>query len=165
MKTIAGIFDSELDADNAVAALLSEGFEKDDISLIMPDKTRDKLFDSTDDEANRVAKGGAVGAALGGAIGALIAGLTTVGVIMVPGGSLLVVGPVIAALSGAGAGAAIGGLSGALIRAGYAADEANQFEQEVGKGKAIVLVHATNDNKAVVAESAMSSSGAVTRAA
>jgi hypothetical protein len=164
MKTIAGIFESNITADRAVSALLDEGFTKDEISLIMSDKTRQKIFTSTDDEANRVARGGAVGAALGGALGALAAGLTTVGIIVVPGGSLLAVGPVIAALSGAGAGATVGGLAGALIQAGFAADEANQYAEEINHGKFVVVVHASGD-RAMIAESVLSNAGAITRAA
>ncbi len=165
MKTVAGIFDSELTADRAVSSLLDEGFNKDDISLIMSDKTRDKLFSSTDDEANRVAKGGIVGAALGGAMGALLAGLTTVGIVILPGGSLLAVGPIVAALYGAGAGGAIGGLSGSLISAGFAADEANRYEEEVKRGKAVVVVHVANDERARAAQAALSVSGASVKAA
>jgi hypothetical protein len=165
MKTVAGIFDSEITADRAVSSLLDEGFSKDDISLIMSSKTRDSLFSSTDDEANRVAKGGIFGAALGGTLGALVAGLTTVGIVVLPGGGLLAVGPVIAALSGAGAGGVFGGLSGALISAGFAADEASRYEEEIKRGKVIVIVHAPNEQKAIVAEAALAMSGASIKAA
>lgn len=165
MKNVAGIFDNNMTADRAVAALLDEGFEKDDISMIMSDRTRDKLFSSTDDEANRVAKGGIIGATFGGALGALAAGLTTVGVIMLPGGSLLAVGPIIAALSGAGAGGAIGGLSGALISAGFAATDANRYEEEVNNGKAVVIVHVSNNEEAARAKLALSAAGALIKAA
>lgn len=160
MSKIAGIFDNEVTADRAVAALLNEGFTKDEISLIMSDKARDKLFSSTDDEANRVAKGGILGAALGGTLGALLAGLTTVGVVIVPGVSLMAVGPIVAALYGAGAGGAIGGISGSLISAGFAADEANRFEEEIKNGKAVVIVHADSEVKARAAEEALTVCGA-----
>lgn len=165
MKNVAGIFDSSLAADRSVSELLAEGFSKDDISLIMSEATRDRIFSSTDDEANRVAKGGLTGAAFGGALGAILAGLTTVGIIIAPGAGLLAVGPVVAALSGAGAGAAVGGLSGALISAGFAADEANRFEEELKRGKAVVLVHTSDDRKAVIAESVLRISGAIVKAA
>lgn len=165
MKVVAGIFDNDLTADRAVSSLLDEGFSKDEISLIMSDKTRDKIFSSTDDEANRVAKGGIVGASIGGTLGALIAGLTTVGVLVLPGGGLLAVGPIVAILYGAGAGGTIGGLSGALISAGFAADDANRYEEEINQGKAIVIVHAGNKDKAIRAEMALSTSGATIKAA
>ena len=114
---------------------------------------------------NRVAKGGALGAALGGALGALIAGLTGIGAIALSGGTLLAVGPVVAALYGAGAGGAVGGLSGALISAGFAADEANRYAEEIKRGKAVVIVHAAGEEKAAIAKSALSTSGATIKAA
>jgi hypothetical protein len=165
MKTVAGIFDTTIAADRAVAFLMDEGFNKEEISLVMTEKAHHKLFDRTDDEASRVTKGGAAGAVIGGALGALIAGLTTVGVILIPGSGLMAVGPVVAALSGAGVGAVAGGLSGALIRAGFAADDANRFEEEVKLGKTVVIVHAANDNRAAIATSALKDSGAVLEAA
>jgi uncharacterized Rossmann fold enzyme len=165
MTDVAGIFDNQLSADRAVSALLDEGFSKDDISLLMTDKTHHRLFSSTDDEANRVAKGGVAGAAIGGALGALLAGLGTVGIIVVPGAGLMAVGPLVAALSGAGAGATIGGLSGALIRAGFAADDANRFEEEIKNGKAVVIVHAHGDDKETIARSVLADAGAVTEMA
>lgn len=165
MKSVAGIFDSSLAADRSVSELLAEGFSNSDISLLMSEATRDKLFSSTDDEAERVAKGGLAGAAIGGTLGALLAGLTTVGVIFLPGAGLLAVGPVVAALSGAGAGATVGGLSGALISAGFAADEANTYEEDLKRGKAVVIVHAGDENRAAIARAILRNSGAATRAA
>ncbi len=155
MITVSGIFDNSITADAAVSELLSEGFVKDDISLLMSDQTRDRLFSSTDDEANRVAKGTVAGAVAGGALGALLVGLTAAGVIVTSGGILVASGPVVAALSGAGAGAIAGGLSGALIRAGFAADEANRYAEEIKQGKAVVIVHAKDDQKAATARAAM----------
>lgn len=160
MITIAGIFDSDIVADKAVSELLSDGFVRDDISLIMSDQTRDRLFSSTDDEANRAAKGAVAGAAVGGTLGAIVAGLTAAGAIMTSGGALLVAGPIVAALSGAGAGGVVGGFAGALIRAGFAADEANRYEEEIKRGKAVVIVHADNENKAAIARAAFRIYGA-----
>jgi len=79
MKNVAGIFDNEILADRAVSELLAEGFVKDDISLLMSDQTRNNLFNRTDDEANRTAKGAVAGATIGGALGAILAGLTAAG--------------------------------------------------------------------------------------
>jgi hypothetical protein len=165
MKYVAGIFDSRMEAEQALAELLNAGVERDKISLIMTDQTKGKLFSSTDDEGTRAAKGAAAGAAIGGALGALVAGLTAVGSIVVPGAGLLAAGPIVAALSGAGAGAAVGGLSGALVRAGIAAAEANRYEEEVKAGKAVVIVHPANDNEALTSHDIMRAHHALTEAA
>lgn len=166
MKTVAGIFDNKIAADAAVSQLLDRGFVKDDISLIMSDTTRDALFSSTDDEANRAAKGAVAGATVGGVLGALLAGLTTAGALVTSGGALLVAGPIVAVLTGVGAGAVAGGLAGALVRAGFAADEANRFEEEIKRGKAVVLIHAEDERRAQIARDIFTTSGGiVTKAA
>jgi hypothetical protein len=165
MKNVAGIFNSKIVADNAVSELLDAGFAKDDISLLMSDKTRNEIFSSTDDEADRAAKGGVTGAVIGGALGALIAGLVAAGSIVTSGGVLLVAGPIVAALAGAGAGGTAGGIAGALISAGFAADEANRYDDEIKRGKAIVLVHARDAAEAARAHTALEDSGATFKAA
>lgn len=160
MKAVTGIFDNEISADRAVSDLLNEGFAKDDISLLMSEQTRNKIFSSTDDEANRTAKGAVAGAAFGGAIGALIAGLTSAGAIVTTGGVLLAAGPIVAMLSGVGVGAIAGGLSGALIRAGFAADEANRYEEEIKRGKAVVILHTSDDRQATLGREVFRNAGA-----
>ena len=165
MTNIAGIFDSKIEADAAVSKLLDTGFNKEDMSLIVSDHVRHIIFASpTDDESARTAKGGTAGALFGGALGALIAGLTLVGVIVVPGSGLLVAGPLAAIFVGIGAGAAAGGLSGALISAGFAVDEAKRYEEEIRHGKAVIVVH-TTDEMAAAARSVLHSSNATIKAA
>ena len=146
MKNVAGVFDSKKEANAAVSSLLDTGFSKEHMSLIVSDNAHHALFPApADDEAMRTIEGGAAGALIGGALGALVAGLTLVGVVLVPGSGLLAVGPIMAALTGAGAGAIAGGLSGALIRAGYAVDEAKRYEKAIRHGKAVIIVHATDE--------------------
>jgi len=165
MVHIAGVFDSKKEADAAVAKLLDTGFKKENLSLIVSDNARHAIFPHpVDDESARAMKGGAEGALIGGALGALIAGLTVVGVVMVPGSGVLVAGPLVAALSGAGAGAVAGGLSGALISAGFAVDEAKRYEEEIRHGKAVIVVHAT-DEMAAAARVALRSGNATIKAA
>jgi len=165
MNTVTGIFERKADANSALSELLDAGFTKSDISLIVSDKARNTIFGPTEDETSRAAKGGATGAALGGAAGAIIAGLTATGSLLVPGANLLMVGPIVAILSGAGAGAAVGGLTGALINAGIPESEAGRYESELTAGKAIIIVHAANAAKADMARSILQSTGAMTRAA
>ena len=165
MTNIAGVFDSKKEADAAVAKLLDTGFKKENLSLIVSDNARHTIFASpTDDESTRTEKGGAAGAVIGGALGALIAGLTLVGVVMVPGSGILIAGPLFSTLSGAGAGALVGGLSGALISAGFAVDEAKRYEEEIRHGKAVIVVHTTNE-MAAAARAALRSGNATIKAA
>jgi hypothetical protein len=116
MTKIAGVFDSKMEAEQAIANLLETGFTRNDMSLILSDNVRHSVFASPEDDQDiKAAMGGVAGALIGGALGALLASLTLVGVVVVPGVGLLATGPIVAALSGAGAGAIVGGLRHCLI--------------------------------------------------
>lgn len=166
MTNVAGVFDSRKEADAAVLKLLDAGFKKEDLSMIISDHAHHAIFSApTDDESTRTIEGGVIGALIGGTLGALIGGFTLVGLIIIPGsGGLLAVGPLVTALSGAGAGAAAGGLSGALISAGFAADEAKHYEEEIRHDKAVIVVH-TTDEMARAARVALRSGNATIKAA
>src|ERR1700760_720882 len=127
MANIVGIFDNAVLANQTIADLLSIGLTKDDISLVMSDKAKNNFSAATKDTGDRAVVDSAIGAGTGGVIGALLAGLTMAGAVVIPGVSLLVVGPLVAALTGAGAGAAVGGLTGALAAAGISAVEASKY--------------------------------------
>ncbi len=163
--TIAGIFDSAPLANEAIASLLSAGLTKDDISLLMSNKTHEHFSAATKDTGDRTIVDTAIGAGTGGVLGALLAGLTTVGAVLVPGAQLLVVGPVIAALSGAGAGAALGGLAGALSAVGISAAESSRYSDELKAGKAVVLAHTHNDKQALTARAVLMNEGAQVKVA
>jgi hypothetical protein len=151
--------------DCSVWGLDYTGFSKEHLSLIVSDNARHTLFPvPSDDAVVRTVEGAAAGALIGGAFAALIAGLTLVGIVVVPGSGLLAVGPIFAALSGAGGGAILGGLSGGLISAGFAVDEAIHYEKEIRHGKAVIIVHAT-DEMAPAARVALRSSHATIKAA
>ncbi len=165
MTNVTGVFDSKKEANAAVSKLLDTGFAREDMSLIVSDNLHHTFFASpVDDEHTRVEKGAATGALFGAALGGLVAGLTLVGIVVVPGSGLLVAGPLIAILSGAGAGAAAGSISGALISAGFAVDEAKRYEEEIRHGKAVIVVH-TSDEMVDAARSALRSSNAKIKAA
>ncbi|HEU5047266.1 MAG TPA: hypothetical protein VFT64_05410 [Rickettsiales bacterium] len=165
MTTVAGIFDSRIEAERAFSLLLEQDFRKEDISLLISDKARHTIFPPpVNDEGERATRGGAAGALFGGSIGALVAGLTAVGNIVVPGMGLLASGPLTAILAGLGTGAVAGGLSGALISAGFAVDDAKKYENEVKRGKVVLIVHTTDERKDA-ARTIMQTSNATTKVA
>ncbi|MBY0408287.1 MAG: hypothetical protein K2Q01_11400, partial [Rickettsiales bacterium] len=85
---------------------------------------------AANENGSPLAEGGVTGAAIGSAIGAVLASLTAVGSIALSSGSILLAGPVVSALSGAGAGGIVGGLSGVLIGAGFAMEETHRYEED-----------------------------------
>ena len=114
-KMVTGMFRSREDAENAYNSVTGRGYDKDDVNLLMSDKTRDTHFgDNTPDTemGSKALEGAGVGSAIGGTIGAVIAGIAAIGTsVLIPGLGLLVAGPLAAALAGAGAGGLTGGLS------------------------------------------------------
>jgi predicted phage tail protein len=165
MAHVVGIFDNAPLANEAIAQLLSSGLTKDDISLVMSDKTKDKFSAATKDTGDRAVVDAAIGASTGGVLGAMLAGLTTAGAVLIPGAQLLVFGPVIAMLTGAGAGAALGGLAGALSAAGISAAESAKYSDELKAGKAVIIAHTKNDQQTLIANGVLTNSGAKVRAA
>jgi hypothetical protein len=165
MPQIIGIFDNAPLANQAIADLLSAGLTKDEISLVMSDKTKSHFSAATKDTGDRTVVDTAIGAGTGGVLGGLLAALTMVGAIVIPGAQVLMAGPVIAALAGVGTGAAIGGLAGALSALGISGVEAAKYSKEIEAGKAVIIAHTKNDLQTQVARSVLMSEGAGIRAA
>jgi hypothetical protein len=77
----------------------------------------------------------------GGLFGGIVGGLVGVGSIALPGLGLLVAGPLIAALAGAGAGGAAGTFLGGLIGLGVSESEASATQDAIAAGKIVLAVH------------------------
>jgi hypothetical protein len=155
MVDIIGIFDSPAQANRIVADLLSAGFTKSDISLIMSDKAKEHFSAAAEDTGDRTLKDAAIGAGVGGVLTGLLLGLTTVSAVLIPGLPVLVAGPLIAAIEGLGAGAAVGGIVGALSGLGIKAAEANHYETQIKAGKAVIVVHASDKEKEAKARASL----------
>lgn len=136
---LTGLFRNEQDAAAAIDLLEIEGFSADDISIVASDSMdRDAFAVSSH---SKLPEGAAIGAGTGGALGALIAGLTAVGAIATGGVGLIVAGPIVAALAGAGAGAAAGGVLGGAIGAAIPEHEVKEVEDAIKAGSILVGVH------------------------
>lgn len=158
MYVITGLFNTPAAASSAVRLLESRGVSSSDISLVAAEGTRRDSFGI--ETKSKAAEGAAIGAGLGGAVGALIAGLTTVGAIATGGVGLLVAGPLVAALAGAGAGAAAGGAVGTVVGLNIPENEIKFYDEAFRKGSVLVGVqcHSADDEETI--ESALKSAGA-----
>ena len=148
MATIAvGLYDSITLASQAAGDLLRNGFDRENISLVVSDadgeyaralEAAGKVGNAqTDDAMDGLVAGAGLGAAIGGLSG-VVAGL---GALSVPGiGPVLAAGPLAAGLAGAGVGAAAGGLLGALIDAGIPEGDAKKYADGVSRGGALLTV-------------------------
>jgi len=138
-NTVAAIFDSRDDAEDAINALKDASFRGQDIGLVA--RNRDEASALADATGTKAGEGAATGAVAGGLLGGLGGFLAGIGALAIP-----VVGPVIAAgafataLTGAAVGAGIGAIAGALIGMGIPEDEAKWYDERVRGGGWLVTV-------------------------
>lgn len=170
IKTITRLFDTHLQALDAVEDLERAGVDRDRISLVSNNaddwhagdwrtgraRGSDRpLGDANRDGENDVAEGAGKGATTGGLVGGGAGLLAGLGMLAIPG-----LGPVVAAgwlastavgaLVGAAAGGATGGLLGALKEAGHSDEEANVYSEGVRRGGTLVSVKADEDRAAEI---------------
>lgn len=146
-KTIIGVFDDRVDAEEAIETLKIGDYNPSDISIVMQEEVL------TDGKNSNLVDGAAAGVTSGAVIGGLTGLLVGIGALAIPGiGALLIGGPLAVALgltgaaaatfSGAATGALTGGLLGALIGLGIPEEEARIYEERIKTGGILVAVQA-----------------------
>jgi len=149
---LTGMFKDRDSAERAYNSAISRGYSKDEVNLMMSDKTRDTWFTGDADDSalgSKALEGAGTGSAIGGTLGAIIGGIAAIGTnVLLPGLGLIVAGPLAAALAGAGAGGLTGGLVGALIGSGIPEERAHLYEEGVKNGGAVMGVTPRNDEDA-----------------
>nr|MBA2620547.1 hypothetical protein [Acidobacteriota bacterium] len=134
---------------------------KDEVNMMMSDQTRDSWFADGDDSAlgSKALEGAGTGSAIGGTLGAIIGGIAAIGTnVLLPGLGLIVAGPLLAALAGAGAGGLTGGLVGALVGSGIPEEHAKLYEEGIKNGGAVMGITPRNDEDAAYFENEWKSS-------
>lgn len=143
-RMLTGMFRDRESAERAYNSVTSRGYTKDDVNLMMSDKTRDTHFANSDVETelgSKALEGAGAGSAIGGTLGAIIGGIAAIGTnVILPGLGLIVAGPIVAALAGAGAGGLTGGLVGALIGSGIPEEHAKVYEEGIKDGGIVMGV-------------------------
>jgi hypothetical protein len=148
MKTVAGLFKYEKEADLAIRALESAGFNENHYGVIAPNSVVQKVNWKEDAKEGTVQTdhklGTTGGAAVGGLTG-LVAGLTA---LTIPG-----IGPVLAAgmiAASTGFGATAGGLLGSLTSASINEEEAETYAEAIKRGGILVVVQVEDGLEAEV---------------
>jgi len=143
VKTVVGLYDNLETARRVVQDLTDAGFEANDINLIAGDLDVQRAKVGTDDEetvqpgTDPAVEGAAAGGALGGLAG-LLFGLSA---FALPGlGPVVVAGPLLSSLVGAGIGAAGGGLVATLVEWGLSEEDAELYLEGVRRGSALIMV-------------------------
>jgi uncharacterized membrane protein len=138
MKTVAGLFKYERDADLAIRALERAGFNENHYGVIAPNSVVQRVDWKEDAKEGTIQtdhKLGATGGAAVGGLTGLLAGLTA---LAVPG-----IGPVLAAgmiAASTGLGATAGGLLGSLTSASINEEEAETYAEAIKRGGILVVV-------------------------
>jgi len=131
-KTIvSGIFKSEKDLSIAIEWLDENGIAKEDINILISDKSPDK--DMKIKTSNKVPEITVKGLTTGTIIGAILGSLSFVGIVIVPAIGIAIAGPIIGASTGIAIGAMAGSLMGALIGKAYPKYEALFFDDTSDK--------------------------------
>ena len=149
MKTIVGLFDHFSQAEAVVRELEAGGYDRRTVSIVATESARGRGHATTittaTDAADRTAEGAGTGAVIGGVTGGMAGLVASLAGLAIPGiGPVLGVGPLIAALTGAGVGAVAGGLIGALTTAGVPEQHARYYEEGVRRGGTLVTVSASD---------------------
>lgn len=158
-KIDLALFSDREHAEAAIGELERSGFDPKQISIMMKDVDEAKVV--AQQAGASVAEGTVSGATTGGVLGGIAGLLIGIGAITVPGiGSLLVAGPLAAALgltgaaattlSGAVTGALAGGVVGALVGLGVPKEIAQVYEDRLKSGGVLLAIPSSDVNSAQV---------------
>jgi len=144
-RSVFGVYPDRPAVEDAIDALRAAGFRSADISVLFQENQGTKDF--AHKKNTKVPEGATAGGIFGGITGGVLGWLTSVGLLAIPGLSPLVVaGPILSALAGAGAMGAVGGIIGGLAGLGVPEYEAKRFEGRIKQGCVLMSVHCDNDD-------------------
>src|SRR3954447_6852454 len=136
---VTGMFRDRENAERAYDSMISRGYSRDDVNVLMSDETRNKYYPADrkadTDLGSKALEGAGVGSAIGGTAGAIIGAIAAIGTTgVLPRLGLLIAGPLAAGLAGAGAGGLTGGLVGALVGSGIPEGRAREYDRGIREG-------------------------------
>jgi hypothetical protein len=156
---VLGIYPDRTTVSDAINVLHKTGYRATDISVLSSDNPGSKDF--AHEKHTKALEGAAVGAGAGAVIGAAAAWFLSIQIVSVPGfGPLAAVGPVVAALAGAGAGGAVGWLAGFLPGLGVTEYVAKRYAGRIRHGGILVSVHCDSPEWCQRARKTMKDTGA-----
>lgn len=159
-KAVFGIYKMRREAENAVNALRTNGFDTKDISVLLPEDMGKQ--DHFHLKASKIPEGAVAGASAGAVLGGTLSLLASIGTLMIPGvGPFIAAGPLLSALAGIGLGGTAGALAGGLAAYGISEVDARRYEELLKEGRVLVSVHSDNVDLAAKAKNIMEATGAI----
>ena len=157
MATVAGLFNTRIEAQDAIEQLRQNGIDVNNISVAMQDRTETRAIA----EETGTHAGAAGGAVAGGIFGGVLGVVLGAGLIAIPGiGPILAAGPIAGGVAGLLAGGATGGIVGALTDAGVPHEEAQVYSTGLQRGGVLVTANVDGD-QAALARQVMDGAGAL----
>lgn len=150
-RMVTGLFRDRESAERAYQSVTDRGYKQDDVNLMMSEEARKRHFSSDDADSelgNKALEGAGAGAGIGGTVGAILAVVAAAGTLVIPGLNIVAAGPIVAALTGAGAGGLAGGLIGALVGWGIPEERAKAYESGIKEGGIVMGVNPRTDEDA-----------------
>jgi len=141
----SAVFDSESEADRAIADLRQAGVPDSSLSIIAQDggkTTTTSGTGETHEEGGSIVRGLLGGGALGAGLGVAALAIPGVGPLAALGAVAASAVPEAVAI-GAVAGAAAGGLNESLLKHGVSEEDATYYEDHLGRGATLVSVEGT----------------------
>lgn len=167
METVAGIFQSRTQAEEAIKQIHAKGVANDRIAFLTPCMSEQQIAEAMPTaDSEQPGMGSAMGGTVGGAIG--VAGGATLGAaaasLLVPGVGPVIAGGILgAAILGAG-GTATGIAAGAALEkeleTGLPHDELYLYEDALRKGHSVVVAFTDTEEATYAARKAISGAGA-----
>jgi hypothetical protein len=154
-----GIYRTVQDAERGVDELMTSGFRKEDISVLLPENEGTKDF--AHKKETKAPEGATAGASAGAVVGGTLGLLAGIGALAIPGlGPFIAAGPIMGALAGVGTGGVVGGIVGALIGMGIPEYEAKRYEGMIKEGGILLSVHCDNSDWVKRAKNILERTGA-----
>lgn len=135
--SVFGIYPTRAGVENAVTALCAADYDNSNFSVLYPFNK-----DAAHDKDARSPEGPTVGVESGAVTGGVLGSIVGIRLLGIPGvGPFLAAGPVVAALSFAGAASAFGGIAGGLIAMGISDVDAKKYEGQIRKNGILLAIH------------------------
>lgn len=148
-STLIALFESRAAAENAVTAMVNDGFPREDVSIVTRDSGAGDLPNIGPQGSLDTGSDAGTGAAIGGFAG-FIGGVIA---LAIPGiGPIIAAGPLAAGIMGAGIGAASGGLIGALKDRGIPETDASRLSEAIRNGRAMLTAYVKSERADDVAD-------------
>ncbi|MGH8129951.1 MAG: hypothetical protein ACRES3_03750 [Steroidobacteraceae bacterium] len=150
---LTGLFSDCETAERAYQACIERGYEIGQVNVVISESTR-RQFVSDDSElgtelSRRKAEGGELGGPSGGRVGILVTIFAAMGAaVVVPALGFVLAGPVVVALTAAGAAGVAAGLIGAIGDWGIPDERIGRYEAAIKKGGILMMVDARSDDDA-----------------